>query len=106
MQAQTEYFKKGSYSSIFKDVYAKEGIRGLYRGSIPPIMGSIVYRSSQFAIVDIVQAKIEKYPSMKYKIPFTGDLEPRLIVGGLAAAQVRSILECPFEFAKIKRQTG
>lgn len=46
MQAQTEYFHKGGYISTVKQVYQKEGVIGFYRGWIPPVIGSIVYRSS------------------------------------------------------------
>ena len=40
---------------------------------------------------------------MTMKIPYTGGLEPRTILGGFNAGLVRSVLECPFEYAKIKR---
>lgn len=43
---------------------------------------------------------------MTQKIPCTAGLEPRVIAAGLVAGFIRSILECPFEYAKVNRQTG
>ena len=40
---------------------------------------------------------------MTSKIPLTFGIEPRIIFGGLAASLARSIMECPFEYAKVKR---
>lgn len=40
---------------------------------------------------------------MTKKIPYTAGLEPRVIAGGLVAGLARSVMECPFEYAKVKR---
>jgi len=40
---------------------------------------------------------------MTRKIPYTMGLEPRVIVAGLLAGFTRSIIECPFEYAKVNR---
>ncbi|CDW89996.1 UNKNOWN [Stylonychia lemnae] len=106
MQAQTEYFNQGGYTDTVKKIYRQEGFIGFYRGWIPPVIGSIVYRSSQFAIVDYTKGYFKDNQFMTTKIPFTAGLEPRVILGGFNAGLVRSVLECPFEYAKIKRQTG
>lgn len=39
-------------------------------------------------------------------MPFTGGIELRVFLGGMIAGTVRSLMECPFEYAKVKRQTG
>ena len=39
------------------------------------------------------------------EIPFTHGLQTRVIFGGLASGSIRSIIETPLEYAKIKRQT-
>ena len=40
---------------------------------------------------------------MLIKIPGTGGIEIRVIVGGLLSALARSLVECPFEYAKVRR---
>jgi hypothetical protein len=42
---------------------------------------------------------------MTRKIPATGGMEMRTFVSGTIAGIFRAILECPFEYAKVKRQT-
>eukprot|EP00347_Sterkiella_histriomuscorum_P015668 403356149 len=106
MQAQTEYQSQQKYSTIIKQIYQKDGAIGFYRGMIPPILGSIVFRSSQFAIVEAVAQISEGNKMLTSEIPYTIGLQPKVIFGGMAAGFVRSILECPFENAKIKRQTN
>lgn len=102
MQAQSEYYKKGeTYVNTIRNVYQKEGFIGFYRGCVPLFFGSLMYRSSQFAILDAVYTRFENNIFMTTKIPFTGGLEPRVIAGGLVAGVARSIMECPFEYAKV-----
>jgi hypothetical protein len=36
----------------FRSVVNAQGIRGLYRGCVPPLLGSGVYRSLQFAVYE------------------------------------------------------
>ena len=43
MQAQ-KGFEKISMSKSFMEVLRTQGVRGLYRGCIPPLMGSGIYR--------------------------------------------------------------
>jgi hypothetical protein len=51
-------------------------------------------------------SKLEHNEKMKKTIPFTGGIQYRVIVGAITSATWRSIAECPFEYAKVKRQTG
>ena len=45
MQTQTEHIARGGLSHTVRQVYAREGFIGFYRGCIPPFFGSIIYRS-------------------------------------------------------------
>ena len=40
------------------------------------------------------------------KIPLTGGIEYRTFYAGWLSGSFRAILECPFEYAKVRRQTG
>ncbi len=48
MQAQVG-FENSSMINTFIRVIKTDGIKGLYRGCIPPLWGSGVYRSVQFS---------------------------------------------------------
>eukprot|EP00355_Strombidium_rassoulzadegani_P009325 CAMPEP_0168623656 /NCGR_PEP_ID=MMETSP0449_2-20121227/8947_1 /TAXON_ID=1082188 /ORGANISM="Strombidium rassoulzadegani, Strain ras09" /LENGTH=54 /DNA_ID=CAMNT_0008665063 /DNA_START=237 /DNA_END=401 /DNA_ORIENTATION=- len=50
--------------------------------------------------------KGEDYESAKEAIPYTGGIQLRVLIAGLMAGTMRSVLECPFEYAKVKGQTG
>ena len=43
---------------------------------------------------------------MKRTIPATAGIEYRVVAGATIAATARALLECPFEYAKVKGQTG
>jgi hypothetical protein len=42
----------------------------------------------------------------RYKIPFTGGLESRVVISGVASATVRTLIETPLEFIKVRQQTN
>ena len=107
MQAQAKHMvgEGGgpSYIATVKRVWADEGFLGFYRGWMPPFIGSVIFRSMQFTVYEIVHTKMDSNPSMKETIPFSGGIEWRVFYGGFTAGTVRSLLECPFEYAKVKR---
>ena len=43
---------------------------------------------------------------MRTQIPHTMGTEARVVAAGLIAGFSRSLVECPFEYAKVKGQTG
>ena len=49
MQAQAS-FGTQSMSTTIRQIWAAEGAAGFYRGCLPPMWGSAVYRSAQFAV--------------------------------------------------------
>jgi len=103
MQAQPGFENEGMFKSFGKTLRA-EGIRGLYRGCVPPLWGSGIYRSTQFAVFEAVYTYSSGIGTTC--IPFTGGLQMRVVFGGLAASTARAIIETPLELAKVRRQTG
>lgn len=103
MQAQTGYEKTGMFQTFVKTIRT-QGVIGLYRGCIPPLWGSGIYRSMQFAVFEGVYTYLEN-PVMKYEIPFSAGLQLRVLAAGAVASTTRAIIETPLEFAKIRRQT-
>lgn len=48
MQAQEGYEAEGMFRT-FGRTLKEQGVRGVYRGSLPPLLGSGLFRSTQFA---------------------------------------------------------
>ena len=92
-----------TYTQCIKMVYKGEGIVGFYRGVVPPLAGGIVYRSLQMSGYQTAYSKCEQHPNTMKTIPFTGGIQYRVIIGAITSATWRSIIECPFEYAKVKR---
>lgn len=106
MQITDSYKGKNLFHSISL-LQKTEGIRGFYRGMMPPLIGSSIFRSLQFSVFESVYTFLNnKHTFLNYKIPFTFGLEPRVLIAGFAAEFIRSVIECPFEYSKVKLQTG
>ena len=106
MQAQKEYVSGFSMVGTMQDTWRKYGIRGFYRGALPPFFGALLTRSSQFSVFEGIFTYFDKTDSMKKEVPFTFGLQPRVILGGAAAGITRSFIESPFEYIKVRRQIG
>lgn len=103
MQAQHGFETEGMFKAFAKTVKT-QGIRGLYRGCIPPLWGSGIYRSSQFAVFEALYTYFNGFG--RRELPFTGGLQIRVLIAGVAASTTRAIIETPLELAKVRRQTG
>ena len=78
MQAQVGFEKTNMFQSFTKTV-REQGIKGLYRGCLPPIFGSGIYRSAQFAAFEGMYTFLgDNYSSTRYEIPHTGGLQVSL----------------------------
>lgn len=91
------------YFATISSVYSAEGFGGFYRGWLPPFIGSIVYRSTQFTVYEMFWTKAEEIESMKECIPGSSGMQWRVLFGGITAGTARALIECPFEYAKVKR---
>ena len=100
--------KKPGYFGTVYNVFKQEGPIGFYRGWMPPFIGSVIFRSLQFSVFEAFYTKWEKDTDgpMRKKIPGTGGIEYRVPASAFIAGSVRACVECPFEYAKVKRQTG
>lgn len=105
MQVIPEY-KSRSMSSSIRHLYIKEGVKGFYKGVFPPLCGGSIFRAVQFAVFEALYTKWEQNDSyFRTKIPFTFGLEVRVVLAGVASGTARSLIECPFEYSKVRRQT-
>ncbi|XP_068692049.1 mitochondrial substrate carrier family protein S-like isoform X2 [Montipora capricornis] len=97
MQAQQGFEHEGMIRSFARTVKT-QGIRGLYKGCIPPLWGSGIYRSTQFAVFEALYTYFNGFG--RREIPLTGGLQVRVLIGGAAASTARAIIETPLELAK------
>jgi solute carrier family 25 carnitine/acylcarnitine transporter 20/29 len=105
MQVLHEYKSHSMFSSI-KNLFLKEGIKGFYKGVVPPLIGGSIFRAVQFGVFEAFYTKWEDNKSMRYKIPYTMGLELRILCAGIASGTARSMIECPFEYSKVQGQTN
>jgi solute carrier family 25 (mitochondrial carnitine/acylcarnitine transporter), member 20/29 len=94
------------------DTVRREGVVGLYRGCVPPLLGSSLLRSVQFGTYEAVYAALsgvgrknlekttKRAPGEKVDLR----VDWRIAVAGGSAGVARALLECPLEVAKIQRQ--
>lgn len=95
-------------------VWRTEGLRGLYRGWWPPLWGSGLYRSIQFAVFEGLYTKWGVKPDgtkagvnetwWTTEIPGTGGMQHRVLIAAILASSSRATVECPVEYAKVNRQ--
>ncbi|KAF4675032.1 hypothetical protein FOL47_008343 [Perkinsus chesapeaki] len=103
MQAQPQFQSAGMLRT-FRTTILDHGVHGLYRGFLPPFIGSLMFRSLQFASYGVVFASLKDTWFEHTKLG--GFLEPRVLVGGLASGLSRAVVEAPLELMKTRRQLG
>ena len=102
MQAQHGFESQTMIRSFVKTV-RDQGVRGLYRGCVPPLLGSGVFRSTQFAVFEACYTVMD-VPFARTEIPCTFGVQVRVVAGGVLASTARSIIETPLEYMKVRRQ--
>jgi solute carrier family 25 carnitine/acylcarnitine transporter 20/29 len=105
MQAQDSY-RTGNAFRTMVNVVRNEGVLGLWRGLLPPLIGSSMYRSTQFGVYAACYKLLDRNPAMKNEIPLSAGMQWRVLVSGVVASTARAIIETPLEFIKVRRQTG
>jgi len=107
MQAQSGF--SGTVQHTVRQIFVKDGLRGFYHGCIPPMWGSAIYRSAQFAVYNELHNALGESAAMRAHVdPFGvgSEMELRVPLAGVLGATARTVLESPIEYAKVKGQTG
>ncbi len=105
MQAQDGY-ASGSAWRTLTTVVRTEGFRALYRGLLPPLVGSSIFRSVQFSVYAAAHSAAADSGWQTAVVPGSGGMEVRVLTAGFAASLARAFIETPLEFVKVRRQTG
>ena len=93
---------KSSALFILRDLYSREGLRGLYRGGLPLLIGGSVMRSAQFGVSAKAQEFLVQNNVPSYKAFNT--LDSNVVLAGVAGGMGRAVVEIPTDFLKIRRQ--
>ncbi|XP_076440697.1 mitochondrial substrate carrier family protein S-like [Babylonia areolata] len=105
MQGQAGFESSGMVQTFWKTLQT-QGFRGLYRyAAVPPLWGSGIYRSIQFAAFEAVYTHQKDGFGMN-EIPFTGGLQLRVLMGAACSATCRAIVETPLDYVKVRGQTN
>jgi solute carrier family 25 carnitine/acylcarnitine transporter 20/29 len=96
-------------SSGFKvagDLFAKEGMAGLYRGGLPLFVGGAFMRSAQFGVSGAAKVWLEENINEGGKPPkrLLGIFDWQVMVAGAAGGLSRGLVEIPTDFFKTRRQ--
>ena len=104
MQADPRYARGGMGSAV-RQLVKSEGALGLYRGILPIVASTGIQKSALFSANAGARRACEQsgIPALTEPIPFTS-LSPSLLVGGVAAGTARTVVETPFELAKVRYQ--
>lgn len=102
MQAQRGFENVGMVKT-FSKTFREQGVAGLYRGALSPLLGSMVFRSVQFGAYEATYTYLDNEAG-RYPLPLTGGLQLRVIAGGLCGGIARATIETPLEYIKINRQ--
>lgn len=108
MQACSSVRHDATLRQTIVQIYRNDGgIRGFYKGFVPPLIGSIAFRSLQFSVYSGTYAFCERHsPLLHTPLPYTGGLQPSVLMGAFAASLARAVLETPLEFIKIQVMVG
>ena len=105
MQVEKAYENATFFQTVSR-AYQSEGIRCFYKGFIPPLVGSMVYRGAGFSAYSGAYSACSEIPALQADIPYTGGLKPCVLVGALASSIVRATIESPLDFVKLRLQIG
>lgn len=90
----------------FKEVVRREGFMALYKGLLPPLVGSTVFRSIQFGVYNAAYTLMKDSEVARSHIPLSGGVELRVILAGVCSSSARSVIETPLEVIKIRNQVN
>jgi len=101
-------FAKSTAVQVARVMYSQEGVRAFFRGCLPPLWGSMVYRGLMMSGYEYSFTFIEKeYGAdsfMKREISPYLPLRPIVVVSAFFAASCRGVFESPIEYAKVMGQ--
>lgn len=108
MQLSGGEFKNAGTFRTASLIWNQEGIVGFFRGVVPPLWGSVVYRGIMMSSYEFGFTYLTKnLPNDSYlKKESVFGLRPMVLCAAVFSASCRCLLENPIEYAKVMGQTG
>jgi len=103
MQASPECARGGALATL-RQTIAEGGLLALWRGLLPPLAGSVIYRSTQMGAYAYAHRRLADEPWALRAIPGTGGLQLRVLLAGALATTARAVAETPLEVIKVRQQ--
>jgi solute carrier family 25 carnitine/acylcarnitine transporter 20/29 len=107
MQAEAQFAKKGPLE-VARTLFKVEGARGFYAGMLPILLSTGVQKSALFAGYAGAKRWCEQsqIQFLTDPLPWCKGMNLSVVVGSIAASTTRTLVETPFELAKVRSQTG
>lgn len=103
MQGLQGTSENASAIKVLRDLYSSEGLKGLYRGGLPLLIGGSFMRSAQFGVSAEAKDTLEKYKIPKYNL---FGVDSNILLSGIAGGLGRAMIEIPTDFLKIRKQVS
>jgi len=107
MQLDPQMGKLGTLETMMA-LWREEGIRSFFRGCIPPLWGSMVYRGIMLSGYELTFTWAEKEFAadsfMRKEINPIFPVRPIVLTSSVVAAFARGVFEAPIEYAKVMGQ--
>ena len=95
------YPSKTSVLGTGKEIWTTSGLRGLYRGGVPPMVGGAFFRSCQFGAYNNALALLRGSSLPQRRICY---VDYQVVLAGMAGGFGRGIAEGPFDYVKTRQQ--
>jgi len=93
---------KRSMMVVGKELFYREGVRGLYRGGLPLLLGGSLMRSAQFGVSGKARDVLRSSNLPQHMI--WGMFDYQVVLAGLAGGLGRALVEIPTDFFKVRQQ--
>ncbi|CAI2374102.1 unnamed protein product [Moneuplotes crassus] len=95
VKVRMQLYNSKSAFRVFSEILAKEGVTGMYKGAMSPVLGRAPTSGIVWASNAYCRRKLE---------PFKINQETKFVLSGIFAAIVSAPVACPMEHLKIKKQ--
>ena len=87
-------------------MWQREGLRAFFRGILPPLWGSVVYRGIMMSGYEFAYTSCEQSSHTFLREELIWGIRPMVPLSSIFAASVRALVESPIEYAKVMGQTN
>ncbi|KAG2212539.1 hypothetical protein INT46_010020, partial [Mucor plumbeus] len=99
---QTQHYD--SIAACIKQTYKEEGVRGFFRGVLPPLITVSIIKSISFSVYENSKVFCKShYPAIFDQNTMLSTMGVSTLAGSVSGAFI-AMLSCPFELVKVQKQ--